>query len=460
MSYANDRMERLGLQRCPQCPKTSAVIGPDGPRDAACLFIGASPGQEDASRGRCFTGYHSQEFVKTYLPAAGLERANIRVTNMRKCFDPRDDDKLDDLNRACADFHLRNEILLQKPSVIIPMGAIAGGLMPDLNIQMQHGLPMENTNWYGHTCTTFPMRHPAESMHKSEAMIGLMRDFEALGLYLLGALDVPVDEYPQPLYEDLLDKNDVQFVLDTYGMDPYQWVAIDTETDPDEGFYCLSFSLAYGTGFMVRRGNKGGISALRDWVIDTYGTVVFHNMMFDVPVLQEVDFTVPFKRVDDTMLRSYHLQYTPQALKELGYRLCGVRMTDFEDLVLPFATDRMMEYILKVAGVDWPKPEPTTKFDTKTGELVPYKPQGLNTKIKRLITDFEKAPSHKKFDRWNEWSDDEKLPAIQRFGFIPKPSIKYVPKHLQVNYACADADVTGRVRQKLINMARAARRGN
>lgn len=460
MSYAQDRADRIGLTRCPMCPKRSPPIPPDGPPNSPFLFVGAGPGKEDSSRGRCFTGYHSKEFTGNYLKQAGLEREEVRVTNARLCYDEADEAKLTEVTEACANYHLRRTIEQMKPDIIIPMGAVACSLMPDLNINMWHGLPMENTNWYGHVCTTFPMRHPAESMHKTDAMIGLTRDFQALGQYIHGQLEVPVDEYPEPLYEDLGGESDVRFIIDTYGDNIYQWVAIDTETDPTEGFYCLSFSMAHGTGFMIRKENRSGINLLHEWVMDTKGQTVFHNSMFDIPVLEQVGFVTPMKRLDDTMLRSYFLQYLPQALKELGFRLCGVEMTDFEDLVLPFSMDIMVDYIIQLSDVDWPKPEPQQIIDSKTGEFKTYKPQGLNTKLKRLLTDFAKKPDHKIFNRWREWSEEERLPAMAEFGDLPLPSIKYVPKDKQVKYACADADVTGRVRSKLIKLKRGIRHGS
>lgn len=457
MTYAEKRQLQQGLRPCPDCPKTSPVIGPDGPWNASCLFIGASPGAEDASRGRCFTGYHSQEFNKTYLPLAGLTRDEVRVTNVRKCFDERDDTKLEELNLSCANFHLRREIEQQQPQIIVPMGAIANAMMPEININLHHGYPLENTNWYGVNCTTFPMRHPAESMHKAEAFVTLARDFQELGRYLNGQFVMPVDEYPNPLYEDLHTKADVQFVLDTYGQFLYQWVAIDTETDPTDGFYCLSFSMEHGTGFMVRKENRGGIDLLHQWVMDTKGPLVYHNGMFDCPVLQEVDFTTPMKRYDDTMIRSYHLQYLPQALKELAFRLCGMQMSEFLDVVMPYSIEIMVDYVLKLSGVEWPKPEPQQIIDFKTGEYKTYKPQGLTTKLKRLLTDFQKKPTHEVFNRWKEWSDGEKLPAIIQFGDMPLASIKYVPHDKQIHYSARDADATGRVWTRLKQLRREVR---
>lgn len=410
------------------------------------------------SRGRCFIGTASREFNQNYLGMSGLTREEIRMSNVRKCYSDLDDDRMEEVNIACANYHLRREIMEQKPDIIIPMGAVACNLAPDISLNLHHGLPMNGLSWYGHSCTTFPIQHPATSLHQVESMIGLSIDFKNLGLFIHGQLQVPYDKYPSPLYEDLLTEGDVRYVIDQYGQDIYQWLTIDTETDPDDGFYCLSFSMEHGTGFMVRRGNRGGIRLLHDWVMDTHGPVVMHNGMFDVPVLEEVEFTTPIHRLDDTMIRAYHLQWLPQALKELSFRLCGMVMEEFEDVVMPYSTDKRIEFILKLLTVDWPKPEEQMIIDTKTGEYKKYKPQGMNTKLKRLVTDFEKDPTHKIFGRWDKWTDEEKLPTLARFGDMPKPSIKYVPRQKQVRYACRDADSTGRVRSELIRLKRLLRK--
>lgn len=459
MSYAAERMERLGLQRCPMCPRTCPVIAPDGPPNSPYLFIGEAPGKEENSRGRPFIGKTGREFNEHYLPLAGLTRDDIRITNTRKCYTEENTDsaKFQEVKRSCIEFHLRNEILRQRPALVVPMGAVACSTVEGVDLDIQHGIPRE-VDWFGHTATTFPMWHPAAGLHKTDSMVPIRADYIELGRFLRGEYTAPVDEYPCPDYQELETKADVVRKLDTYnGLD---WDCnMDTETDPIEGFWCLSFSLEPGTGYMIQRQNSGGLRAFAEWVRSRRRKFTFHNHPFDVPVCAEVDVHIPVKWLDDTMIRAYHLQNQPQGLKALAYRLCGMYMEEFMDVVMPYSVDVMMDYILKIAAVEWPKPEQQVKWEPKTQEFKLYKPQSLTTKLKRMITDYSKKPTHKVFDRWAEWDIEQRLPVMAQFGDIPQPSIKYVPRPKAIYYACRDADATGRVKTQLIKLKRRIRKG-
>lgn len=463
MSFAQDRMDRLGLVRCPACPRTNPIIPADGNPNSPFIFIGEAPGKEENARGRPFIGKTGKEFNEHYLPLAGLTRDDIRITNVVKCFTTENSDsaKFQEMKRICSEFHLRREIQQQQPEFVVPMGAVACSLMPgDLNLDVHHGIPHQNITWWNYTAPcTFPMWHPAAGLHKTETMIPLRIDFLNFGKVIRNEIDAPVDEYPNPIYEDLSTANEVQGVLDAYqGRDDRTFM--DTETDASGAFWCLTFSLEPGTGFMVRKANEGALRVYREWVLDNRRRkrkYIFHNGMFDLPVCEQVSITIPWEQFDDTMVRSYHLQYLPQGLKALAFRLCGMYMEEFEDVVLPYSVDVMMGYILKLAAVNWPKPEPYNILD-KDGNTKLYRPQGLSTKTKRLITDFSKNPSHKVFKRWNEWSEEEKLPAIAQFGDMPRPSIEYVPLTKAIWYACRDADSTCRVFHKLVAEKRRIRK--
>lgn len=459
MSYAEQISARSGITRCPGCPRTNPVIPPDGPPNSPYLFIGEAPGKEENSRGRPFIGNTGREFNNHYLPLAGLGRDDIRITNCVKCFTTESSDggKFQEMKRLCTEYHLRREIQEQNPSLIVPMGAVACSLIPDeLNLDIHHGVLHKGVTWWNRKIDTYPMWHPAAGLHKTETMIPLRVDFIHLGKLLRGEAEEAVDEHPEPVYEDLGNKNEVQAILDGY--DVHSRCYMDTETEPGDRFWCLTFTLEPGMGFMIRKDNRAAISTFTDWIYSS-GTRqhVFHNGMYDLPVLEGAGIKIPWRQFDDTMVRSYHLQYLPQGLKALAFRLCGMYMEEFEDIVLPYSVEVMMDYIIRLASEDWPKPEPQNILD-KDGNPKVYKPQGLNTKLKRMITDYGKNPSHKVFKRWEEWGDEEKLPALTKFGDLPKPSIIYVPLAKAVWYACRDADATCRVYHRLEQLKRGLRK--
>ena len=181
--------------RCPDCPRTHPVIGPDGPSSSNILFVGERPGKEENSRGRPFIGQTGRECNEHYLPIAGLSRDNVRFTNSVKCYSVDDvgKDAFKKRLKSCSSFHLAREIEYQKPELIVPMGAVATSII-GCDLGMDHGTPI-NADWFGTTIKTFPMYHPASGLHDASAMIPLRNDFIALGQFLRGELVMPFDEY-------------------------------------------------------------------------------------------------------------------------------------------------------------------------------------------------------------------------------------------------------------------------
>jgi uracil-DNA glycosylase family 4 len=463
MSWADDQMCRMGLTRCPGCPSDSPVIPPDGPVDADYVFLGDGPGKEENSRGRCFVGQTGREFNEHYLPLSGLTRddTRVRMTNARRCFHKYKSgtSQAQAIMLSCANYHLRRELNAHQPKVIIPMGAVACSLIGGLNLEMFNGRPMGRVDWWDNKIDTFPMFHPASGLHDTAAIQQLRFNFIDFGKYIRGQLQTPIDLYEGiEDYRMLTTRNQLYDILSKHHK--YSTVTIDTEYEPDLGnkFWCLTFSLEEGTGYMVRDTDGDIIKEYRHWLMDEHlGSVCFHNGMADLPVLEQVGIVISPNRFDDTMVRSYHLQYLPQGLKYLAYRLCGMRMNEYEDVVVPHSVEVMAEYILLLSCDEWPKPESQIVSDGKGGTKN-YKPQGLTPKLKRLLTDYNKMPDVGKFKRWNEWSDEEKLPAITRYGPMPSPSIRYVPIDEAIVYSCRDADATFRVRNALVRLKRMIRR--
>jgi DNA polymerase len=77
--------EARGCERCSLCgPATQTVFG-EGPRDAAVLFIGEQPGDQEDVIGRPFVGPAGQLLDKA-LEEAGIDRRRIAITNAVKHF--------------------------------------------------------------------------------------------------------------------------------------------------------------------------------------------------------------------------------------------------------------------------------------------------------------------------------------------------------------------------------------
>jgi hypothetical protein len=133
----------------------------------------------------------------------------------------------------------------------------------------------------------------------------------------------------------------------------------------------------------------------------------------------------------------------------MAYRLCGVVMQEFDDLVLPYAYSEAIDYLKQLQAIQWPKPE-LVKAIQPDGTWRDKQRHGLNTRLKSLFTALDKCTDESKIksiilDRWDDWDTDIVLPAIEKFGPFPEPDIALVPEDEQIRYACRDADVTLRL---------------
>ncbi len=441
------------MDRCAACPWASTgehnPVPGQGPRDARIMLIGEGPGKQESAQGLPFVGKSGRELDETYLPLAGLVREQCYVTNNMKCYPPAGKLKPDNKEHryiadTCAATHLQDEIDRIQPDTVVTMGAWATRtLLGDIDLEMEHGIPVGNV---------FPTYHPAAGLHSPEMMTPLRDDFARLRLLLADALHLPHDEYPNPDYRII----DYAEVFDAMG-DPTQVLAIDTETAPDRSAFCLTFSSAPGTGYMVLATDRVATSEFAARLSHRQAPILIHNSLFDLPVLRSLGVHVPWKWLRDTMVSAYHLGNVPQGLKALSWRYLGFRQKSFSDLVMPYARAEALTYLREAAKRDWPKPEVAWVLD-KDGFQKPYKAKGIGGKLKLLFTHLASDPDIDIFERWGNWVADGSIAVVTReLGPFPIPSVTQVPLDQVVRYACADADVTLRLWPLLQRAARKMR---
>lgn len=129
-AWAALRDEAAGCTRCPLYrPATQTVFG-EGPLDAAIMFVGEQPGDQEDLAGRPFVGPAGQMFDRA-LGEAGIDRASVYVTNAVKHFkfEPRgkrrihakpDAGEID----ACR-WWIEQERMLLTPRLTVALGATA-----------------------------------------------------------------------------------------------------------------------------------------------------------------------------------------------------------------------------------------------------------------------------------------------------------------------------------------------
>ena len=122
--------EARGCTRCDLYKNATQTVFGEGPADAALMLVGEQPGDQEDLAGRPFVG-PAGKVLDRALAAAGIERADIYITNAVKHFknEPRgkrrihkkpDTSEID----ACR-WWLDNELDLVQPAVTVALGATA-----------------------------------------------------------------------------------------------------------------------------------------------------------------------------------------------------------------------------------------------------------------------------------------------------------------------------------------------
>ena len=108
---------------CPHCTTatghTRTVFGEGNP-DAALMFVGEAPGQEEDRTGRPFVG-RAGEMLDKIIKAMGLRRQDVYIANVLKSRPPDNRTPLPTEVEACSPY-LAEQIRLIRPSVLVSLG--------------------------------------------------------------------------------------------------------------------------------------------------------------------------------------------------------------------------------------------------------------------------------------------------------------------------------------------------
>jgi len=486
---------------CERCRRRRPVPAV-GPQPCNSLWLGEGPGQEEDRRGVPFVGRSGRELTYQYMPMAGVTRSDVRIDNAIHCRQGAKDgdDPYPEDVEACARHHLPRELCETDPQYVVTLGAVALRIFnTDVDLEMVHGFPLEEQYYGGWQGTVFPCYHPAAGLRESSFMIRIQEDFRRLWLWRHGKLVLPYDRFPKPDYRHLRTEDDLLNVLervvyregfDVRGME----VGVDTETDRGK-LWCMTWSPAPGTGYMIRADNPL-MQKWYSWARRERPLLVFHNWLYDAPMLEEGAGIVDY-RWHDTMEDAYTLGDVAQSLKVLAWRNLGMEMQEYEDLVLPYAREMAIEYLQAVSKLRWPEiveaqpwklkvrhcsggkfyggkhPSTPVLFDQPGVQHCiecgkPFEEDG--SKMERdkegkqypwdraaaILRDVE-AKNSDPIKRWAAIPAEDRSPVEASIGTMQKPSITQVPEQKVIWYACRDADATRRIKSPLV--ARMAERG-
>ena len=126
MSESGGLDDDLRVPTCERCPalaeSRSRIVDGVGPTDADLLFVGEAPGATEDEEGEPFVG-RSGDVLDEALSEAGLDRADVRITNCVRCRPPDNRDPTGEELANCRG-HLDAEVDRLAPELIVTLGKV------------------------------------------------------------------------------------------------------------------------------------------------------------------------------------------------------------------------------------------------------------------------------------------------------------------------------------------------
>ncbi|UWM56871.1 uracil-DNA glycosylase [Salinirubellus salinus] len=120
-----DGLEVTACERCPElCASRSRIVNGVGDADAALLFVGEAPGEQEDREGEPFVG-RSGDVLTAALRDRGLARQDVRITNCVRCRPPENRDPHVEERENCREY-LDREVELVDPELIVTLGKVPG----------------------------------------------------------------------------------------------------------------------------------------------------------------------------------------------------------------------------------------------------------------------------------------------------------------------------------------------
>lgn len=440
----------MNLPKCANCTDKICVPG-RGKEDAELLLCGEAPGKDEVKvkPPTCWIGKAGQELENYLNRIAGIDTAYCYLTNLCKFHPNNDRDPTKAEIEECSKV-LEVEIEQVNPKYIATLGAISTRYFLGDNVTLDrcHGIPVHKDGR-----VILPMYHPAAGLHNSTMMTNIIYDFEALGRLVRGKARIGSLEDKYPNCEYALAKSERQ--LKEY-LSRSNVVAIDSESVKDTRVkgnvldkpwfgkvvpWCFSVSSQEGTGLVIMVQDEGLIRILGEKLVDANTLTLIHNSMYDLPIMQEVGITpVNFR---DTMVAAYLTQLLPQGLKDLAYRLCGMRMNDYSEMVAKPKDENALRYLTRVMEVEWPKPEPRLLWSKGAPSVKGGWP--LHKRVGKILSNYADDNKLDLRDRWEKIEEELRAPAEKQLGIMPIGDLSEIDINDAINYSARDADATRRV---------------
>jgi uracil-DNA glycosylase family 4 len=110
--------------RCKLCERRTQIVFGVGSPQAAVMFVGEGPGEEEDRKGEPFVGRAGQLLTDIITRGMGLSRSEVYIANVVKCRPPNNRNPEADEIASCQPFLLQ-QIEAISPRVIVALGKFA-----------------------------------------------------------------------------------------------------------------------------------------------------------------------------------------------------------------------------------------------------------------------------------------------------------------------------------------------
>ena len=163
--------------------RRQVVFGMGDP-EAALMFIGEGPGEQEDRQGLPFVGRSGQLLDRLLLEELGITRDRVYIANVVKCRPPANRDPKPDEIAACRPY-LERQLDLIRPAVVVTLGRFAAQWLLDTTDGITRLRGRSYPFAHG---VLIPTLHPAAALRGGAEPLGQMRaDFVRAKLALAAA---------------------------------------------------------------------------------------------------------------------------------------------------------------------------------------------------------------------------------------------------------------------------------
>lgn len=174
------------IRHCKYCrlyeTRKHAVCG-EGIAPSKFMFIAQAPGRTEDAQSKILIG-PSGKIFDDLLRQVGLQREEVYITNLVKCFLPKCRKPRADELHTCYKLYLEKEFEIVKPEIIITLGYhVSKFIFKIYGLKVPTRISFRETFGKLHVAKNrkiVPVRHPATVVHKSKQFSKLIKDYSIL----------------------------------------------------------------------------------------------------------------------------------------------------------------------------------------------------------------------------------------------------------------------------------------